>query len=73
MPFARMPCAVLAVGVAALLGFLAAPVRAATTTYDTNNTPYAGGYKYRRPRHALLRVGGDAADLVGDRDTPCRR
>ena len=27
----------------ALLGSLAVPARAATTTYDTNNTPYAGG------------------------------
>ena len=43
MSFARLSRVVLAVGVLALLTSLAVPARAATTTYDTNNTPYAGG------------------------------
>ena len=43
MSFARMPRVVFAVGVAALLGSLTVSARAATTTYDTNNTPYTGG------------------------------
>ena len=43
MSFARLPRVVFSVGVTALIGSLAVPARAATTTYDTNNTPYAGG------------------------------
>ena len=41
--FALLPRLVLSVGVAALLGSLNVPARGATTTYDTNNTPYTGG------------------------------
>jgi fibronectin-binding autotransporter adhesin len=43
MPFARLPRVVFSVGMVALLGLLAFPANAATTTYDTNNTPYTGG------------------------------
>jgi autotransporter-associated beta strand protein/T5SS/PEP-CTERM-associated repeat protein len=43
MSFARLPRVVFSVGVTALIGSLVVPARAATTTYDTNNTPYAGG------------------------------
>ena len=43
MSVARLRRVVFFVGVAALLGSLAVPARAATTTYDTNNTPYTGG------------------------------
>ena len=43
MSFVRLPRVVFSVGAAALIGSLAVPARAATTTYDTNNTPYAGG------------------------------
>ena len=43
MSFVRLLRVVFSVGAAALIGSLAVPARAATTTYDTNNTPYAGG------------------------------
>jgi autotransporter-associated beta strand protein/T5SS/PEP-CTERM-associated repeat protein len=43
MSLARFPRVFCSVGVVALLGLLAVPARAATTTYDTNNTPYTGG------------------------------
>ena len=41
--FARLSRGVFSFGLAALLGSLPVSARAATTTYDTNNTPYAGG------------------------------
>ena len=40
---ARLRRVVFSVLAAALLGSPAVPARAATTTYDTNNTPYTGG------------------------------
>ena len=43
MSFVRLLRVVFSVGAAALIGSLAVPARAATTTYDTNDTPYAGG------------------------------
>ena len=43
MPVTHLSRVVCSVSVVALFGLLAVPARAATTTYDTNNTPYTGG------------------------------
>ncbi len=43
MPVTHLSRVVCFVSVVALFGLFAVPARAATTTYDTNNTPYTGG------------------------------
>ena len=42
-PVAHLSRVIFSVGVVALLTSLAVHARGATTTYDTNNTPYIGG------------------------------